>query len=198
MLKLYENIKRYRMAAKLSQAELAKRTGYTDRSSIAKIEKGLVDLSQSKIKQFAEALGVTQGDLMGWESGDAENSTMTIGNLFEHLRKQKKLSVSEFAAETGLTEAEIRKYEKGKGGIPVEIVKTLSDYFGISAGKLSAGKVIGNDIFAAFASTNEAYVEQVTKWVEIFGNEKLSNEEFEKLIEYAKFLISQRKYKGDK
>lgn len=193
MLKLYENIKRYRMAAKLSQAELAKRTGYTDRSSIAKIEKGLVDLSQSKIKQFAEALGVTQGDLMGWESGDAENSTMTIGNLFEYLRKQKQLSVSEFAAETGLTEAEIRKYEKGKGGIPVEIVKTLSDYFGISAGKLSAGKVIGNDIFAAFASTNEAYVEQVTKWVEIFGNEKLSNEEFEKLIEYAKFLISQRK-----
>lgn len=72
MLKLYENIKRYRMEAKLSQAELAQRTGYTDRSSIAKIEKGLVDLSQSKIKQFAEVLGVTPGHLMGWDEKPAE------------------------------------------------------------------------------------------------------------------------------
>ena len=72
MLKLYENIKRYRIEAKLSQAELAKRTGYTDRSSIAKIEKGLVDLSQSKIKQFAEVLGVTPGHLMGWDEKPAE------------------------------------------------------------------------------------------------------------------------------
>lgn len=72
MLKLYENIRRYRMDAKMSQAELAKRTGYTDRSSIAKIEKGLVDLSQSKIKQFAEVLGVTPGHLMGWDEKPAE------------------------------------------------------------------------------------------------------------------------------
>lgn len=67
MLKLYENIKLYRKRARMTQEELARRTGYTDRSSIAKIEKGLVDLSQSKIKQFADALGVTPGDLMGWE-----------------------------------------------------------------------------------------------------------------------------------
>ena len=73
MLKLYENIKLYRMEAKMSQAELARRTGYTDRSSIAKIEKGLVDLSQSKIKQFAEVLGVTPGHLMGWDEKPAED-----------------------------------------------------------------------------------------------------------------------------
>ena len=48
MLELYKNIRRYRKELKLSQEELAKRTGYTDRSSIAKIEKGMVDLPQSK------------------------------------------------------------------------------------------------------------------------------------------------------
>lgn len=73
MLKLYENIRHYRMAAKMSQAELARRTGYTDRSSITKIEKGLVDLSQSKIKQFAEVLGVTPGHLMGWDEKPADD-----------------------------------------------------------------------------------------------------------------------------
>lgn len=68
MLELYENIKRYRKAAKLTQEELARRTGYTDRSSIARIEKGEIDLPQSKIKQFAEALGTTPGHLMGWDA----------------------------------------------------------------------------------------------------------------------------------
>ena len=72
MLKLYENIRLYRKQAKMTQDDLARRTGYTDRSSIAKIEKGLVDLSQSKIKQFAEVLGVTPGHLMGWDDQPAE------------------------------------------------------------------------------------------------------------------------------
>lgn len=65
MLELYKNIRRYRIFAELSQAELARRTGYTDRSSIAKIERGDVDLPQSKILAFAKALNVSPGELMG-------------------------------------------------------------------------------------------------------------------------------------
>ena len=68
MLKLYENIKTCRKAVKMTQEELARRTGYTDRSSIARIEKGEIDLPQSKIKQFADALGTTPGHLMGWDA----------------------------------------------------------------------------------------------------------------------------------
>lgn len=65
MLKLYENIRTCRKAAKMTQEELARRTGYTDRSTISRIEKGEIDLPQSKIKQFAEALGTTPSHLMG-------------------------------------------------------------------------------------------------------------------------------------
>lgn len=39
--------------------------GYSDRSSIAKIEAGKVDLSQSKIAALASALNVSPGELMG-------------------------------------------------------------------------------------------------------------------------------------
>ena len=42
MEKVYENIKKLRIERGLSQEELARRTGYTDRSSIAKIENGSV------------------------------------------------------------------------------------------------------------------------------------------------------------
>lgn len=65
MIELYRNIRDFRKAAKMSQDELAKKTGYTDRSSIAKIESGQVDLPQSKIALFASALGVTASELMG-------------------------------------------------------------------------------------------------------------------------------------
>ena len=66
MLKLYENIKKLRKLNNWTQEELAKRTGYTDRSSIAKIEAGVIDIPQSKIVEFAEVFGVEPGDLLGW------------------------------------------------------------------------------------------------------------------------------------
>lgn len=65
MLDLYRNIKTFRLQNKMTQDELARLTGYTDRSSIAKIEGGDVDLPQSKIMLFAKALGVNAGELMG-------------------------------------------------------------------------------------------------------------------------------------
>lgn len=45
MLALYDNIKKRRMELGMTQDDLAKLTGYTDRSSIAKIEAGKVDLT---------------------------------------------------------------------------------------------------------------------------------------------------------
>lgn len=61
-----EIIKTRRLQMKMSQDELAKRTGYSDRSSIAKIEAGLVNLSESKLKLFAEVLCITPAELMGF------------------------------------------------------------------------------------------------------------------------------------
>ena len=77
MLKLYQNIKLHRKKLGMTQDELAKKAGYTDRSSIAKIESGMVDLSQSKIAQFAEIFGVSAGELMGWEEVQKNNDTIS-------------------------------------------------------------------------------------------------------------------------
>lgn len=68
MLDLYRNIKHLREEKGMSQDSLAKLTGYTDRSSITKIEKGQVDLQQSKIELFAKALGTTSRELVGWDN----------------------------------------------------------------------------------------------------------------------------------
>lgn len=72
MLELYKNIRKYRKQMGLTQEELAKRIGYTDRSSIAKIEKGSVDLPQSKITQIAKVFGISSKNLMGNDGIDVE------------------------------------------------------------------------------------------------------------------------------
>lgn len=56
---MYKRLRDRRIEMKLSQEELAHRVGYKDRSTVAKIEAGLTDLSQSKIRAFADALGTT-------------------------------------------------------------------------------------------------------------------------------------------
>lgn len=53
---LYERIKDRRKELRMSQETLANKMGYSDKSMISKIERGKVDLSESKINQFAEAL----------------------------------------------------------------------------------------------------------------------------------------------
>lgn len=154
--------------------------------------KGITYPRIGKVEAMAQYFGCEKSDLIEDKTNE-EIDTVTIGNLFENLRKERNLSLAEFSEEIGLSAEEILKYETGKGGIPSNIVKMLADYFGISYGQLSAGRVKTKDIFAAFTSTNEAYVEQVTKWVETFGNERFSDEEFGKIIDYAKFILSQRK-----
>jgi transcriptional regulator with XRE-family HTH domain len=51
----------------MTQKELADKLGYTNKSSIGKIESGINDITQSKVVAFAEALQTTPAYLMGWE-----------------------------------------------------------------------------------------------------------------------------------
>ena len=65
-MELHENIKALRTSRGWSQQHLADLAGYGDRSSIAKIESGKVDLPRSKIAEFARIFGVTPAYLMGY------------------------------------------------------------------------------------------------------------------------------------
>ncbi len=75
MISLYKNIKEQRLRLGLTQSDLAQKLGYADKSMIAKIESGKIDLSHSKIKEFAKALGVTPFDLMGWSDDELDDGT---------------------------------------------------------------------------------------------------------------------------
>lgn len=78
-----------RKSLNITQDALAQMTGYTSRSSINKIEKGMVDIPQSKIVEFAKALGTTPTFILGTEENTPEEPKLTEGErmLLEAYRR---------------------------------------------------------------------------------------------------------------
>ena len=93
MLEANKRIRDLRIAAGLSQDELAKKIGYTDRSTIAKIETGKVDLTQSKLVAFANALNTTPSYLMGWEPDGESPVSAGLPSLPHNNRKTKRVPI---------------------------------------------------------------------------------------------------------
>ncbi len=65
---MYDRIRKLRNDLQYSQEQLAQKVGYADKTAIAKIEAGKVDLPQSKILAFAKALQTTTAYLLDGES----------------------------------------------------------------------------------------------------------------------------------
>lgn len=62
---IYQRIKFLREKSNMTQQELAEKVGFKTASAVNKIELGLRDINQTKIRAFAAALGVSPGELMG-------------------------------------------------------------------------------------------------------------------------------------
>ncbi len=65
-----ERINKIRTEKGMTQDELARAVGYKSRSTIAKIESGERDVSQSMVIKFAKALNTTTAVLMGNDNDD--------------------------------------------------------------------------------------------------------------------------------
>lgn len=91
MLEIYNNIRERRKQLGLTQQELATKVGYTDRSTIAKIEAGKIDIPQSTIVALAKALECSPGDLMGIPEEQTEFDIPTIIKAVDKLGNARRL-----------------------------------------------------------------------------------------------------------
>ena len=105
-MEIGEKIKQRRNQLGWSQRELASRMGYTNNSTIAKIEQGKVDVSQARIVQFSEVLGVSIAYLMDWEETQKKNDQIVDlvtrlrvdSNFLEAVQKLNGLTATQFEA----------------------------------------------------------------------------------------------------
>ena len=73
LLEIGNRIKQLRIERNMSQDELARKCGYTSRSTINKIELGIND-----VKSIAEALNVSVGEILCWNEMDEKYDTKKI------------------------------------------------------------------------------------------------------------------------
>lgn len=73
-----------------SQRELASKMGYASNTTVAKIEQGKVDVSQDRLEQFANVLGVSVAYLIGFEQIQKKNDQLV--KLVTRMRKDAKFA----------------------------------------------------------------------------------------------------------
>lgn len=83
-MKIGERVRNRRIELDITQEELAQKLGYSDKSSISRIEKSS-KLTLNKVQLLADALNVSPSYLMGWEEEnnidmDMSNNQGTISN----------------------------------------------------------------------------------------------------------------------
>ena len=84
-----EKIKQRRKELGWSQRELAKRLGYSNHTTLTKIESGKVDINQSKVVLFAEVLRTTPAYLIGLE--EDKKNPVTEDGMSENRRKAMRI-----------------------------------------------------------------------------------------------------------
>lgn len=95
----------------MSQQELAEKVGFKTASAVNKIELGLRDINQTKIKSFAKALGTTPGKLLG-DDDDKINNPYTIQGVMPLPRMAKRPRLGAIACgEPILAEENLEGYD---------------------------------------------------------------------------------------
>lgn len=89
-------LKQLRKSKGITQDDLAKALGYSDRSAISRIENDSFDLTQDKIKQYADFFNVSVLDILGVRDEQPSNSESDLLSMFRQLNDQGKAMALEY------------------------------------------------------------------------------------------------------
>lgn len=121
---------------------------------------------------------------------------MTIGEKIKELRKRQKMSVDELASKLGKNRATVYRYEKGDiESLPLDaldlLAKALDTTPAYLMGWSDEKEIISDEVYAFLEETPKNRFET---WIKQFGHLHLTDAEYDKLFEYASFLVYIRKY----
>lgn len=126
---------------------------------------------------------------------------MSVGKRIKERRNELQMSVDNLATKLKKNRATIYRYEKGEiENLPIDIIEsfakaldTTPQYLMGWDKKLSGMRMTDGDGESMYFAHDERNVKQVAIWHGEFGMDAFTDDEFEKLLEYAKFLMSLRK-----
>ena len=187
-IKIGQRIHNSRKQKKLSMKELGKMVGLHE-STISRYEKGeIMSLDIEKMKDFAKALDTTPAYLMGWD----QEMNDDFGTELKELRSKKNVTIMEMAEEIHIDVNTLVQYENGTRKVPLEVLKKIAKYFNVDVNNLIHVE-FNEETHSTLISTDEKRVERYNRFVSEINVKDFTDEEFEQLLSYAKFIVSQRK-----
>ena len=118
---------------------------------------------------------------------------MSIGQRIRSIRLQQGLSIDDLAYRLGKNRTTVYRYENGDiENLPLGILDSLADALNTTPAYLMGWESSNNTpsvIHKYIMSTESSYL---TKWFDEIGETILNEEECQKVLEYAKFLVSIR------
>ena len=125
---------------------------------------------------------------------------MKVGKRIKDRRNELQMSVDELATKLNKNRTTIYRYEKGDiSNLPIDILKPLAKALDTTPqyligweNKLTGMRMKDDDKESIYFAFNEKNVHHVEIWHDTFGIDAFTDDEFEKLLEYAKLLISLR------
>lgn len=125
---------------------------------------------------------------------------MSVGKRIKERRNELHMSVDELATKLNKNRATIYRYEKGDiENLPIDILEPLAKALNTTPQylmgwdkKLAGMRMADGDNESMYFAVSERSVKHVAIWHGTFGMDAFTDEEFEKLLEYAKFIKSLR------
>lgn len=118
---------------------------------------------------------------------------MSIGQRIKAMRKQQGLSIDELAYRLGKNRTTIYRYENGDiENLPLGILDSLANALNTTPAYLMGWDVTDSIDQAVHTVHESMETRYVSKWIDEFGLNILSEEECIKVMEYTKFLLSMR------
>lgn len=153
-------------------------------STVSDWEKGITIPRMDKAEALARYFNITVADLVGEEKAPATVSPTEIGNLVRNKRESMGLTHEQLAQRTNISVKKLKQWETGKSTRPLGEAKTLSVALDIPFGKLMGVQVDTEQI------QRQRFRERLYQEI---PNLVLSDEEIAQVINYIKFVMSQRK-----
>ncbi len=184
-MQIGQKIKELRKKQNMSVEELANKLG-KNRTTVYRYEKGDIgNLPIDVLEPLAKALNTTPAYLMGWEE-EINKDTVTIGELLKLMRTQRHMSIEEYSKEIGISADDLRMYESGEKYMPLSVVRSIGEYYRISMESIRAGN-------PEVSTEGSIRLKRFKVWAEKFGDLEFTDEEHDKIVEYANYLIYIRK-----
>ena len=126
-------IKEARLAADLTQEQLARKIGGVSASDVSRVERGEADFTQEQLKKIAKATGVTQKSLLdaakgsSWKTTTKKTTTSSANKTSMKVTATEKRLVEYYRKATADDRKQAMKILKGDDDIAEDILETIVD-----------------------------------------------------------------------